>query len=600
MTKYNYARIKTLAEELDRPATTLIALSPNHDPFYILPGRRAQAEWFGALWHKHFSERTDIHLREIHYVLISQKVPVKTLSGISEHCWDNLLKASRDARLLGLAPIECFEDRRNDPPVVFLPEPPDEPASVSIDAPLIDDATREPLEQLDAEPPGLLEEPIGEVYLELSQPDPIDMPDPIEPPDPPNPSDEVPLPPELTLSVHKPAQPCFHLELWAEKTSVNDTMLSVGREYKVNILTGTGFESLTQCNRLIDRAVRSGLPVRILYISDFDPCGRNMPVAVARTIEFLLQQRDLDLGIQIIPIALTHAQCVEYQLPRTPLKKEDTSRAAFEAQYGEGGTEIDALQALHPGVLRQILVEAIERYHDPGFADRMFEAEQDIEARLTEVTDDVVAAHDLDALGGSYQELVEHRNDAAEALGIARTDALNAELAELAGDQVGGMNTAIHGIRGRIAAINAEFEALFGDRVAAVNTDLARIAEQAAALDTEFRARAKAGITALNAEIVALEEHYGAAIQEAAARFNAEQQAVAEELEAEAASVLDEAEWPAPEEDPDVEPPLFDSRRDYVEQIGFYKEYQHKPTERQKRRAYGSRPGCTRKKAVQP
>jgi hypothetical protein len=470
----DYERIKELGAELGRPASTLIVLSHNNDPFYITPGRRALAEWFGALWRKHFSQRTSIHLREIHYVLISQKVPVEMLSGKpyenTEYCWDDvLIGASRDARLLGLAPIECFEDRRNDPPIVFLPEP-NEPAAVSVDLPLIDAVDMEPLEPIEAEPPGLLDRPIGQVLLRgLNYPDRIDLPDSIEPPDPPNPPDEVPSPPELTWSAPEIGRPYFHIELWAEKTSVNEVMMSVGREYGTNVLTGTGFESLTQCNKLIARAIRSGKPVRILYVADFDPGGRNMSVSVARTIEFLLQQRGLDLDIKLIPVALTHAQCIEYQLPRTPLKESDASRTAFEQRYGEGGTELDALQALHPGVLRQIMVEAIRPYQDPGFADRMAEAERDLEERLEEVADDIIAAHqaDLDALGAAYSDAINRRNDAAAALVSSRTDVLNAELSEFAGDQVDAMITAIDAIRDRITTINSEFQALFGEHCGA-------------------------------------------------------------------------------------------------------------------------------------
>jgi hypothetical protein len=50
---------------------------------------------------------------------------------------------------------------------------------------------------------------------------------------------------------------------------------------------------------------------------------------------------------------------------------------------------------------------------------------------------------------------------------------------------------------------------------------------------------------------------------------------------------LDEIEWPEPDEGDEDLDPLFDSTRDYVEQIDHYKEHQGKPTER---RAYASRP----------
>jgi hypothetical protein len=52
---------------------------------------------------------------------------------------------------------------------------------------------------------------------------------------------------------------------------------------------------------------------------------------------------------------------------------------------------------------------------------------------------------------------------------------------------------------------------------------------------------------------------------------------------ADAAPDLDDYDWPEPRpgnEDPD---PLFDSRRDYIEQINRYKAHQGQPTERRSR-----------------
>jgi hypothetical protein len=45
----NYDEIKELAKELDRPVNTLIALQDSNDPFYVMPGRMAKAEWFVEL-----------------------------------------------------------------------------------------------------------------------------------------------------------------------------------------------------------------------------------------------------------------------------------------------------------------------------------------------------------------------------------------------------------------------------------------------------------------------------------------------------------------------------------------------------------------------
>jgi hypothetical protein len=53
-------------------------------------------------------------------------------------------------------------------------------------------------------------------------------------------------------------------------------------------------------------------------------------------------------------------------------------------------------------------------------------------------------------------------------------------------------------------------------------------------------------------------------------------------LEAEAPDLAD-IEWPEPEPADEDDDPLFDSTRDYVEQIDRFKEHQQKPTERRPR-----------------
>ena len=142
---------------------------------------------------------------------------------------------------------------------------------------------------------------------------------------------------------------------------MNDVLVPLCQRYGINLVTGVGQLSLTHCVALVDCAAASRLPVRVLYVSDFDKQGESMPVAVARKIEFVLRTERRGFDIQVRPIVLTHEQCIHYRLPRTPAKVVD---AAFEARYGEGVTELDALEALHPGELERILTPEILRYYD--------------------------------------------------------------------------------------------------------------------------------------------------------------------------------------------------------------------------------------------
>ena len=366
MSTFNYAGIKELAKRLCRPASTLIALAHANDPFYIGPARTAGAEWFSETW-----RRLDVpngwHYRRIHYVFISQdsNAAVVMLDGKpyenTIECWDALCAAARDAITLDLLPQDAFADHRNAKPIIHLVEPYDMAVDVIHAGP--------------------------GVGFRL----------------------QMPAPPKLTFDSPVVPQP-YHVEIWAEKTTVNDILEPRAQQYQFNLVTGIGELSATRCREFVDRAERSWpRPVRVLYISDFDPAGRSMPVAVARKIEFQLRRRSLDLDVQLRPIVLTPEQCGEHKLPRTPIKETERRRERFEARFGEGATELDALEALHPGLLRRIVLREIRRYWNRDHDDGVLETCSRIKEQLAEITD---AAHDehrddIGALKGDWQRIVE-------------------------------------------------------------------------------------------------------------------------------------------------------------------------------------------------
>jgi hypothetical protein len=186
----------------------------------------------------------------------------------------------------------------------------------------------------------------------------------------------------------------YHVEIWVEKSTMNDVLLPLAQRYGLNVVAAAGEISLTHCYRLIERAKASGRLVRILYLSDHDPGGASMPVAAARKIEFLIRREGLDLDIQVRPVALTHQQCRRYRLPRTPIKATERRAAKFEERFGEGATELDALEALRPGELRRLLMKEIERYYDSDLDDRVDEAADYVRDQLREIRDGILERHE--------------------------------------------------------------------------------------------------------------------------------------------------------------------------------------------------------------
>ncbi len=113
----DYDSIKQLAREAGCKVTDLIVLSSGNDPFYAgVPFRRERAEWFADLWNR-FGFQHGVHLRRIHYVLVSQEEPILWPNGEpyqnTENDWSYLDTASLAARYLGFIPPDVLIDRRN-------------------------------------------------------------------------------------------------------------------------------------------------------------------------------------------------------------------------------------------------------------------------------------------------------------------------------------------------------------------------------------------------------------------------------------------------------------------------------------------------------
>jgi hypothetical protein len=342
----DHAEVKALAERLGKPLYAL-SLEPRTDPFLAgQASRKRNAEWFAGLWNQLGGTR-GFHLRRFHYLVMSQDPPPMLPDGTpyvnSEKCVGVLYNAGRDARHLGLVDADDLVDRKNPIPEIHLQEA--EPGKISC------------REDLGVEDPARLEIP------------------------------------RLVLDTPAIAQR-YQVELWCEKSTMNDILMPLGQRLGVNVITGTGELSLTHCVLLVRRAQTSRRPVRILYISDFDPAGAGMPIAVARKIEHVIYREQLhDLDIQVRPIILTHDQCIEYRLPRSPIKESEKRAGRFEERFGEGATELDALEALRPGEMERILTEEIGRYYDFTLASQVQDQAHEIQAELEQINAEVHASN---------------------------------------------------------------------------------------------------------------------------------------------------------------------------------------------------------------
>lgn len=382
----DYSTIKRLAKEQGIKVDDLLALAPKNDPFYT--GRDSEitaAGWFADLWRR-FGYSIGIHLRRVHYQIVSQDPPVLRPDGTAyentDACWKWLCEAGKYARYLGLVSPEAFVDRRNPDAIV--------------NAQYHGDVT-----------PGYeVQDPWGGFDITLP---------------------EFPDLPKLRATGYDDGnlQP-YLVEVWAEKTTMNDILKPLCRRYGVNLVTGAGEMSITAVVDFLERVREADRPARILYVSDYDPAGLGMPISVARKIEFFQRQNgDGGLDIRLQPVVLTADQVADYNLPRVPVKDSDLRKANWEACHGEGQVELDALEALYPGRLAEVVKTAILQYHDPDLASRAYDQRWSLMRVLREASEDALedVQPKLDELRKEFDEIVAELGE--------RLSAMRDELSEL-------------------------------------------------------------------------------------------------------------------------------------------------------------------------
>jgi hypothetical protein len=163
------------------------------------------------------------------------------------------------------------------------------------------------------------------------------------------------------------AQP-FHIEIWIEKSTMNDILDPIARELFSVLSPAVGFTSITRTIDILKRIAEAREPTRIFYIADYDPAGQHMAPSVARQLEFWLERYAPGAEVKLQRLVLTREQVAHYTLPRIPIKDSDARKARFEAQHGAGAVELDALEAVVPGELERIIREALAPYRDPDLA----------------------------------------------------------------------------------------------------------------------------------------------------------------------------------------------------------------------------------------
>jgi len=320
---WNYSVIKGTAKKNKMSINNLIVLSQQNDPFYI--GTRSQvrsAKWISEIVYDYRRNRKKgkTHDRAIHYYILSKnlKRPFnvdgwKIFKGdTNDFHW--VMKSIQNARYLGYISFDWIEDKKNPEAIIFA--------------------------DYRKHTPNTSEIPINaETFSEITA------------------SRCHLLNPQL--------QQAYHVEIWTEKTTINDILVPLGREYGVNIIPFSGQSTTTRIHELMERTKGLNKPVRILYISDYDKYGQNMPVSCGRKIHWFLQKQNLGMDIKLDKILLTKEQVQKYKLPSAPDVK-------FKV-------EIDALEVYYPNETAKIVENAVLEYIDPKVNEEIAERNSEVQ-----------------------------------------------------------------------------------------------------------------------------------------------------------------------------------------------------------------------------
>lgn len=166
-----------------------------------------------------------------------------------------------------------------------------------------------------------------------------------------------------------------YIETWCEKDALSQILEEIAWPYCIRHATCRGFDSATALWKFTERALASisqGQQVVLLYFGDFDPSGY---AAGDATQQSLLERHGLR-NLNFVRVALNQEQIEELQLPHSfkAVKPKDTRTKRFINRFGEyGACELDAI---HPRLLREMTVAAIESYLDMD----LFLEQKDIES----------------------------------------------------------------------------------------------------------------------------------------------------------------------------------------------------------------------------
>lgn len=172
-----------------------------------------------------------------------------------------------------------------------------------------------------------------------------------------------------------------HIEIFAEKLTVQSILVSVARNYPIPLTITRGMSSPPPKKEAVRRYVLSGKSELILLVvADLDPAGDAIAEDLVKSF-----RRDFEIQeIKAYKVAMTIDQVRQYGLaPSMKAKEQSPTYHAFVERYGiEDAYELEAMEPAH---LANTLSSAIEDVLDIDLYNQELAAEENDAAQIVAV-----------------------------------------------------------------------------------------------------------------------------------------------------------------------------------------------------------------------
>lgn len=165
----------------------------------------------------------------------------------------------------------------------------------------------------------------------------------------------------------------YRIEVWVEKDALEGIVAQAAGRLDINYFSCRGYTSQTamwNAGQRLKGYVQDGQKVIILHLGDHDPSGIDMSRDIKDRLVTFMEASFRGLSFE--RIALNMDQVKKYNPPPNPAKVTDSRCAGYMERFGTDSWELDALE---PGVITQLITDAVFEFRDVDLYNNQAEIE---------------------------------------------------------------------------------------------------------------------------------------------------------------------------------------------------------------------------------